>query len=229
MTKKINIAFDGPAASGKSAVSKAVAKRLGYLYIDTGAMYRAAAYLAVKHRTDCNDKKAMEELVKTHSIELIPDESTEKGYRITADGEDIIDKITSAEVNNIVSQVASIGEVRKLLTAKLKAMAKRKGIIMNGRDIATVVMPDAELKIYLDASLEERAKRRYKEINASGKNITFEEAKRNLILRDKTDSQREDSPLMAAADSVAIDSTNLTEQETIDKITELAERIIMER
>lgn len=221
--KKINIAFDGPAASGKSTVAKAVAKKLNYLYIDTGAMYRAVTWLVLKHGVDISDHKSIETLAAKYPITLISDYSIEKGYRVVVDNTDITEEITSPDVNRLVSPVAAISEVRKILVSQQKLIAADGGVVMAGRDITTVVIPDAELKIYLDASLEERAERRFKEERGR---ISIEETRAGLAMRDRIDSGREDSPLTISPDAVIIDSTGMTIDAVVSKIINLAHKEI---
>lgn len=222
MERKINIAFDGPAACGKSTAAMAAAKALGFLYVDTGAMYRAAAWLALRDGVPLSDKDAVTAVVEGNSIELRQDWSVPKGYRVFADGVDITGEITSAEVNSSVSTVAAISGVRRILAGRQRDMAKSGGIVMAGRDITTVVMPDAELKIYLDASLDVRAERRLREELASGSSTTLEEVRRSLEKRDRTDSERADSPLVVADDAVVINSDCMTADEVVAEVIRLA-------
>lgn len=211
--KKINIAFDGPAASGKSEISKRVAKKLGYLYIDTGAMYRAITLLAAKKGV-LNSKQELIAVAEQNRITLKPAD-TLKGYTVEIAGEDVTDDLTSSIVNENVSAVSKIPEVRALLVAQQQQIAKDGGTVMAGRDITTVVIPDAELKIYLDASVEERAKRRYNEMRATGEDVKYEAVLESLKRRDKIDSERDVSPLKIAPDAKIVDSDNKGIEEVV--------------
>ncbi len=224
MTKKLKIALDGPASSGKSAVSKELAKKLSYLYIDTGAMYRAVTWLALAKGVSAYDEEAMTKLASAYPIELIADDS-EKGYKVIADSKDITQEITSDEVNALVSPVAAISGVRKILAGRQREMAEKGGVVMAGRDITTVVIPDAELKIYLDASLEERTRRRHKEFLSQGRSISEKEVAANLAKRDSIDSGRSDSPLTISADAHVLDTTDMSVEQVVDSIITLAEKI----
>ena len=216
-----NIAIDGPAGAGKSTIAKLVAKELEFIYVDTGAMYRAVTWLALKNNIDISDKDSVIKLAEENPVILKQDFSIPSGCRVYIAGNDITTEIKSAAVNKNVSDVAKISEVRKCLVAQQKKMAENGGVIMVGRDITTVVMPDAELKIYLDASVEERAKRRFKEEKESGKDVKFEDIKKSIENRDKIDSEREDSPLKASDDSIILDSTNMTAEQVIDEVIKL--------
>ena len=222
MKKNINITFDGPAACGKSTVAKAVAKALGFLYVDTGAMYRAVAWLSIKKGISAVDTEALTLLAKNNPVTLVPAWDIPKGYRVIIDNTDITYDITLKEVNSIVSDVAAISGVRKILASQQHDMATEGGIVMAGRDITTVVMPDAELKIYLDASVDVRAKRRYLEEKEAGRDVSLEEIKKSLEMRDKLDSERADSPLMIADDAVVINSDDMTPDDVLNEVIKLA-------
>lgn len=223
--KKINIAFDGPAASGKTTVAISVAKKLGWLFVDTGAMYRAVTWLALKNNIDISDKDSIIKLANDNPVILKQDFSLPSGCRVYIADNDITTEIKSAGVNKNVSDVAKISEVRKCLVSQQKKMAENGGVIMVGRDITTVVMPNAELKIYLDASVEERAKRRFKEEKNLGRDVSFDDIKKSIENRDKIDSEREDSPLKASDDSIVLDSTNMTAEQVIDEVIKLVKNI----
>ena len=186
-------------------------------------MYRAVTWLALKNNIDISDKDSVIKLAEENPVILKQDFSIPSGCRVYIADNDITTEIKSAGVNKNVSDVAKISEVRKCLVAQQKKMAENGGVIMVGRDITTVVMPNAELKIYLDASVEERAKRRFKEEKESGKDVKFEDIKKSIENRDKIDSEREDSPLKASDDSIILDSTNMTAEQVIDEVIRLVE------
>lgn len=222
MKKNINIAFDGPAACGKSTAAKAAAKALGFLYVDTGAMYRAVAWLSIQRGIDSSDAESLASLAENNPVTLIPDWTISKGYRVVIDGNDITSEITSKEVNSIVSAVAAVSGVRRVLAGQQRDMAAEGGIVMAGRDITTVVMPDAELKIYLDASVDVRARRRYLEDKELGRDVSLDEIKKSLEQRDRIDSERTDSPLMVAHDAVVINSDDMTPVDVLNEVVRLA-------
>ncbi len=208
--KKI-IAVDGPAGAGKSTVSKICAARLGYTYIDTGAMYRAVALKVL-----LSGKPVSEELLDNIKIEL--DESA----RVYLDGREVTKDIRTPEVSRGASDVAKLGFVRSKLTELQREMAARGSVIMDGRDIGTQVLPNADLKIFLTASVEERARRRFEELKAKGYSADLNQIAEEISLRDKQDSEREIAPLAQADDAVLVDSTNMTIEQVVAKILELA-------
>lgn len=215
MSKGLIIAIDGPAGSGKSTSAKLIAKKLGYVYIDTGAMYRAITYLALE-REAINDESRIIELARKCKIDL---DYKDGEVIVLLDGKNISKEIRSAEVNSHVSDVSKISKVRKVLVDKQRAMgAKGKGVVMEGRDIGTVVFPDAEVKIFLTASLDIRANRRTKEYIEDGSKVLVDDIKTNLSNRDKIDSSRNDSPLIKASDAVEVDTTNITIDEQVNLI-----------
>ncbi len=218
MFKGLIIAIDGPAGSGKSTSAKLLAQKLGYLYIDTGAMYRAITVLAIEKSVLGNNKKIVE-LAKQSELEL---DYREGQLIIKLNGNDVSSRIRETDVNKHVSDVSKISELRKLLVDKQRNIAGRdKGVVMEGRDIGTVVFPDADVKIFLTASLEERANRRTKEFSGSGSDISKDIVKDNLAARDKIDSSREDSPLTKADDAVVVDTTNITIEEQVALILDI--------
>ena len=213
--KKI-IAIDGPAGAGKSTVSKICAARLGYTYIDTGAMYRA---VALKCNAQCVMRNAqlIEDVVKDIDIRL------DSSARVFLDGREVTKEIRTPEVSRGASDVAKLGFVRKKLTELQRDMAKDGSVIMDGRDIGTQVLPNADLKIFLTASVDERARRRFEELKAKNLAADFDKIKEEIILRDKQDSEREIAPLAMADDAILLDSTNLSIEEVVAEILRLAE------
>lgn len=212
--KKINIAIDGPAGSGKGTVAKIVAKKLNYKYIDTGVMYRLLTYLIIKDKINIDD----DEKIKEHLIDKFDYEV--KDDKVYFDNKDVTLDLRSKEVNALISPVARKPYVRKFMVELQQNIASEKGVVMDGRDITSVVMPDAELKIYLDASLDERARRRYiDEVNKGG-NMTFEEVKKSVANRDYNDLEV-NKTLVKCVDSVVIDSTNTTVDEVVNKVLSL--------
>ena len=203
--KQIQIAIDGPASSGKSTVAKIIAKDFNYTYLDTGAMYRAATYLALRNHLTENDADKIVTLLETYSVSFGRSES---GEQLVFVGDvDVTHPIRDNEVTNNVSWVSAIPEVREKLVHLQQLIAAQGGIVMDGRDIGTVVLPDAELKIFLVASVEERAERRYKENLEKGIPADLETLKKEIAERDYKDSHREVSPLKPAADSIHFDTT----------------------
>ena len=214
-TKKIVIAIDGFSSCGKSTFAKAIAARLGYIFIDTGAMYRAVTLYALEHGAIVDGKVAEDRVVA-----LLPDVNI--SFRFNAErgasdayvnGEKVEDKIRSIEVSNMVSHVSSIAQVREKLVAMQQQMGRARGVVMDGRDIGTVVFPDAELKIFMTADAQVRAERRYAELKAKGDDVTMEEILENVISRDKADMTREISPLRQAEDAVVLDNSHMSVEE----------------
>ena len=222
--KQIQIAIDGPASSGKSTVAKIIAKDFNYTYLDTGAMYRAATYMALRKHLTENDVDEIVTLLETYSISF---GRSENGEQLVFVGDvDVTHPIRENEVTNNVSWVAAIPEVREKLVHLQQLIAAQGGIVMDGRDIGTVVLPDAELKIFLVASVEERAERRYKENLEKGIPADLETLKREIAERDYKDSHREVSPLKPAADSIHFDTTGIGIAEVVKFIEEKAKKII---
>jgi cytidylate kinase len=221
--KKLSIAIDGPAAAGKSTVAKRLAEQLSYLYIDTGAMYRALTYLALQNGIDVHDEQALLALLRDTYIELKP---SERGQLVFVNGRDVTDVIRNEEVTNSVSFVAKHPLVRKEMVARQRALGEQGGVVMDGRDIGTHVLPHAEVKIFLKASVEERAKRRHQENLERGFSSDLETLKEEIARRDKIDSEREVAPLTKAADAVEIDTTSLSIDEVVNEIMKIVnERI----
>jgi CMP/dCMP kinase len=217
MLTKIAVAIDGPAAAGKSTVAKIVAKKLSYIYIDTGAMYRAITLKALENNVDVNDEKALVSLLESTIIKLV---QSDDGQRVLLDERDVTFDIRTSEVTNNVSYVAQHPKVRVDMVARQQQLADERGVVMDGRDIGTKVIPDAEVKIFLIASVEERAKRRHVENLNKGFSSDIEQLKQEIEKRDLIDSEREASPLVKAADAIEIDTTSLSIEEVADRILE---------
>ncbi|MBP3892126.1 MAG: (d)CMP kinase [Solobacterium sp.] len=210
---KINIAIDGPSAAGKSTVSKRIAEELNYVHLDTGAMYRCCAYTALKHGLSLEDEDAVCALLEKTKIEMTPD------GKIYLDGEDVTLAIRDDDVSMAASDVSKLKRVREDLVKRQQEMAKDKGFVMDGRDIGTVVLKDAEVKIYLTASVEARAERRYKQNKEAGiLENDLEQIKKDIAARDEQDMNREFSPLRKADDAIEVDSSDLTVDEVIAQI-----------
>lgn len=214
MSKNLIVAIDGPAGSGKSTSAKLVAQKLGYLYIDTGAMYRAVTFLSIKNKLQSD--KDITKLAESIDIRL----KFDNGFtEVIVDNTNITDELRSYAVNKRVSDVSKIEGVRKALVKKQREYAlQNKGIVMEGRDIGTVVFPDADVKIFLTATLAQRVERRSKEYESKGIDIPVENIKENLINRDRIDSTREVSPLVKASDAVEIDTSSVTIEEQVKLI-----------
>lgn len=213
----VNIAVDGPAGAGKSSVSKEIAARLGIIYIDTGAMYRAAALYAIERGIEITRANMMG-CLENIDIDICYDE---RGQRIYLNGKDVSERIREKDVSIGSSDVAVIPEVRLKLVELQRKLAKKASVIMDGRDIGTYVLPKAEVKIYLTASSEERAKRRCLELEQKGIKADFDEVKRDIEYRDRQDSQREFAPLKKADDAVLVDSSNMGFSEVAEHIIEI--------
>ena len=215
MFRRFIVAIDGPAGSGKSTSAKLVAQRLNFLYIDTGAMYRAITFLAIKNNI-LNDHEEITMLANSCEMKM---EFIEGNTKIQVDGVDLTDEIRSPEVNSHVSDISKIAGVREALVKKQRVMAaENDGVVMEGRDIGTVVFPDADVKIYLTATIDERSHRRAKEFAEQGKSIPVEEVRDNLVQRDKIDSTRAVSPLSKAQDAIEVDTSNPTIEEQVEII-----------
>ncbi|MBU5270909.1 (d)CMP kinase [Staphylococcus caprae] len=215
----INIALDGPAAAGKSTIAKQVASRLTMIYVDTGAMYRAITYKYLQNGKPEN----FDELIQNTELELTYDK--EKGQRIILDGQDVTDYLRENDVTNHVSYVASKEPVRSFAVKIQKDLAAKKGIVMDGRDIGTVVLPNAELKVYMVASVEERAERRQKENELRGIESNLEQLKQEIEDRDHYDMNREISPLKKADDAITLDTTGKSIEEVTNEILDMVENL----
>lgn len=219
--KKIQIAIDGPAGAGKSTIAKIVAEALRFTYIDTGAMYRAVTYKAMKENIQLHDAEAIEKMLQQTAITLQP---SEQGQLVFVDGQDVSQAIRSNEVTANVSEVAAHANIREILVAMQQKLAADGGVVMDGRDIATHVLKDAELKIYMSATVEERANRRFLDNERRGIPSTIESLQKEIALRDKLDSEREASPLIQAEDALFLDTTNLSIDEAAQEILKLAQQ-----
>ncbi len=219
----ITIAIDGYSSTGKSTIAKQIANHLGYVYVDTGAMYRAVTLYAMQndliHKDDFNVEALIYQLNK---IEITFKYNEDIGFaEVYLNGTNVEKKIRTLEVSSFVSKVAAISEVRSKLVAIQKQMGKDKGVVMDGRDIGTVVFPNAELKIFMTASAETRAKRRFKELIDRGDTVIYENVLKNVQERDHLDSTRKDSPLLKANDAIEIDNSNLSLEEQLEKVLQL--------
>lgn len=214
--KNLIVAIDGPAGAGKSTVAQLAAKELGCTYIDTGAMYRAVAWKTLQQ-----NKPVTDELI----VDVVKDIHVELAYRegktiVTVDGTDVTGEIRTPEVTGIVSQVAALGPVRSRMVELQRRMAENGSVLMDGRDIATSVLPNANVKIFLAASIEERARRRYKEMKEKGYDVTLEELQKDIAARDKADSEREISPLVQAPDAELLDTSDMGIDEVVQAIVD---------
>lgn len=225
--KKITIAIDGFSSTGKSTLAKQLAKHLGYVYVDSGAMYRAVTYFAMQNGyigAEFFDKETL--INSLPFIKLHFEFNPELGFaEMYLNDVNVEKEIRTIEVSGFVSKVAEVSEVRAKLVEQQQEMGKNKGIVMDGRDIGTVVFPDAELKVFMTASPETRARRRFDELQAKGQDVTFEAVLRNVEERDHIDTHREDSPLVMADGAVAIDNSTLTREEQFEAVLALVEKV----
>jgi len=220
--KKLTIAIDGPSGAGKSTVAKSLAKRLGYVYIDTGAMYRSVALRAKEKGISPEDKLALSQLASSLRITFVTDgEQT----HVLCDGKDVTEAIRTPEISRLASTISKQKELREVLVQMQREMGREGGVILEGRDIGTVVFPDAEVKFYLDAVGEERVKRRYHEMIEKGMKVDFKETQEELMQRDHHDMHRDHSPLKKAEDAMFIDTTHWSVKEVVAKMV----RIIKEK
>lgn len=221
--KKITIAIDGHSSTGKSTLAKQLAKYLGYVYVDTGAMYRAVTYFAMQNNlistTHFDVEKIKREL---NNINLKFIFNADLGFgEIYLNDVNVENEVRKIEVSNLVSKIAEVSEVRSKLVEQQKEFGKDKAVVMDGRDIGTVVFPDAELKLFMTASAQIRAERRFQELKSKGDNVTFEEVYKNVVERDEIDSNRKDSPLVKAIDAIEIDNSHLNRDEQFEKVIKL--------
>ncbi len=228
MKRDIIIAIDGHSSTGKSTLAKDLAKALGYVYIDTGAMYRAVTYYALQHGLISNNHIDKERLIRElDNIQIDFKYNPVKGFaEVYLNGQNIEKEIRQMQVSNFVSQIAAIPEVREKLVAQQRKIGKNKGIVMDGRDIGSVVFPGAELKIFMTASPEVRAKRRYLELLDKGEDVSYNDVLTNVLKRDKIDSERSASPLIKTKDAIEIDNSHLTREAQLDMVLDLAKKRI---
>jgi len=209
--KNISIAIDGPAGAGKSSIAKAVAEKLGILYIDTGAMYRAVTLSIIRNHINLEDMESIKCLIEKIDIYI-------ENNKIYLNGEDVTEEIRTQEVNKLVSPVSAVNCIRKKLVELQRKMASKDSVIMDGRDIGTNVLIDADIKIFLTASVDERARRRYTELKEKGYEVDYESIKQDIYIRDKRDSSRAVNPLKKAEDALLIDTTYISIEDVIDEI-----------
>lgn len=230
MKKKIIIAIDGFSSTGKSTIAKKLAQHLDYIHVDTGAMYRAVTLYAMQHNyinSDSFNKEAL--IADLGKISLSFVFNNEAGFaEMYLNGKNVEKEIRTIEVSKLVSPIATVSEVRKKLVAEQQAMGKNKGIVMDGRDIGTVVFPDAELKLFMTASPDKCATRRYKELLDRGDNVNFDEILHNVVERDRIDSTRKDSPLIKADDAIEFDNSDMGLEEQFERIMSLVKNRLEE-
>ncbi len=226
MGKKITIAIDGYSSTGKSTIAKQLANAMGYVYVDSGAMYRAMTLFAMNKNWISEGHLDKEKLLTSlDSVSLSFELNPTIGYaEIFLNGVHVENQIRTIQVSNLVSKIAAISQVRKKMVTIQKKIGKDKGVVMDGRDIGTVVFPDAELKLFMTSSVEIRAQRRYDELIAGGQKVSFEEVFNNVVERDCIDTSRADSPLIKAEDAIEIDNSHLTKEEQFKKVLQLIRR-----
>ena len=225
---KIIVAIDGYSSTGKSTVAKRLAKALGYLYVDTGAMYRAVTLFALENKfigSDGEDFVGLKSQLAELEVTFKRDKDTQQ-FQIHLNGVNVEEKIRTLEVSQYVSKIAAISEIREKLVEQQQLMGKNKGLVMDGRDIGTVVFPNAELKLFMTASPEKRAQRRYKELLDRGEKVTYDQVLKNVQERDFLDSTRENSPLRKAKDAVVFDNSDMGLDEQFERMFDLASRVI---
>ncbi|MFQ5916767.1 MAG: (d)CMP kinase [Candidatus Binatia bacterium] len=224
--ERVIVAIDGPAGAGKSTVARRLAKELGYMYMDTGAMYRAFAWDVLQKGLDLQNEVGLRKVLDETMVNLV-----EKGgrLRVRLNGLDVTDKIRTPELSQMASRLSSLRAVRERMVGLQRDMGKQGGVVAEGRDIGTVVFPRAEVKIYLEASEQERARRRYQELEAEGKKVTLEETLEEMIERDRRDQERAISPLCKAEDAIVIDSTSLEVDSVVQRIMEAVKKKIADK
>ncbi len=218
MEKQYLIAIDGPVGAGKSTVAKLTAKRLNIIYVDTGAMYRSVGLYVVRKGLDTKNSEHVKSVLDEINLDV---RLSNEGQMIFLNGEDVTKLIRTPEISMAASDVSAVPEVRDRMVHIQRELARSKSVIMDGRDIGTVVLPNATSKIYLNANLDERASRRYKELLNKGQNVTFDEVKNDIIERDRNDMSRKASPLKKADDAVELDTTDLNLEEVVDRVVDI--------
>lgn len=219
----ISIAIDGPSGAGKSSISKAVAKQLGFIHVDTGALYRALAYNSIKNGVDLGDEISLKNLLKTTNVEISHIDNIQKVF---VNGEDVTEKIRSEQVSMGASNISKMPIIRSFLLDLQRQLAHENNVIMDGRDIGTVVLPNADVKLFLTASVEKRAERRYKELLEKNEKIVYNDIIKDIVRRDYQDEHREIAPLKKAEDAVLVDTSELSFEESVDTIIKLIEERI---
>ncbi|RST93366.1 cytidylate kinase [Vagococcus lutrae] len=221
MKNKMQIAIDGPASAGKSTVAKILAKKLGYVYCDTGAMYRALTYMALMNKVSLADEKRLVSLLDEMTISFRQEAD---GQRVLVNHQDVTDEIREANVSQNVSEVSAHSGVREALVRQQQEIAAQSDIVMDGRDIGTIVLPNAPVKIFLIASVAERAQRRYEENKAKGMTVELEQIKKEIEERDYKDTTRKVSPLVKAEDAIELDTTGLSIEQVVEKIEQIIQK-----
>lgn len=219
------IAIDGPAGAGKSTVAQMVASKLGYVYLDTGAMYRAVTYLVLQRGVDPGDELAVTSVAKDADIVLRSNSGVNAKPTVILNGDDITDKIRTREISNLVSPLSAIASVRDVLVAQQRKLASGGSVVLDGRDIGTVVLPGADVKIFLTASAEERARRRLKDLEKQGESADLQELMAEIEARDKRDSTRDVAPLKVADGGIVVDTDKLTIEQVVERILEICAQV----
>ncbi len=217
------VAIDGPAGAGKSTVAKMIAQKLGFLYIDTGAMYRALTLKALETKVDIKDNNCLVDLAKNTKIGLL---NQGQALQVLLDGKDVSQEIRQPIITKFVSDIAKIRGVREVMVELQRSLGRQKDSVLDGRDIGTVVFPDAQKKFYIDANFKERVNRRYKELKSLGQDISLQEVEADLSNRDTIDSTRKVAPLKKADDAIYVDTTNMSIEEVVDKLLEEIKEIV---